>query len=390
MIAGPLARCGAFVTRPRIAFVTDYDATDVSNFSGVGYFVARTLERHVGDVTHVLVEPGRTLRDELAVRLYSRLRRCTYFPQLSARTARGLSDRARRVIDRAPFDLVFCPGSLPVAFLDTALPLVLWKDSTFGALTEGYYADLCPRTLADGHRVERASLARASLVFFASDWGAVSARADYGLDEGKAALVPWGANLERDPGSAGVDREANDPLEVLLVGRPWERKGGDVALETLGALRGRGVEARLTIVGCTPPGSVPAHVTVHPSLDKRDARDGAALDALYRTADFLLLPSRHEAYGVVLCEANAFGCPVLASHVGGIPTIVVAGVNGFTLPNHARGEDYARKIVEILAGGEYRSLRRGSRAQYEERLNWDVAGQSVASAVAELLARSAG
>jgi glycosyltransferase involved in cell wall biosynthesis len=94
----------------------------------------------------------------------------------------------------------------------------------------------------------------------------------------------------------------------------------------------------------------------------------------------LLFPSRAEAYGVVACEAAAYGVPVLGSDVGGIPTIVQNGETGYILPVDAGPEEYATRIVEALAG-EYAEVRRAARRRFETTLNWDAAGRAVAAAV---------
>lgn len=53
--------------------------------------------------------------------------------------------------------------------------------------------------------------------------------------------------------------------------------------------------------------------------------------------DLFLYPSRHEGLGSVLLDALAFGLPIVATQVGGIPEIVEDGVNGFLFePNDTR------------------------------------------------------
>jgi len=52
----------------------------------------------------------------------------------------------------------------------------------------------------------------------------------------------------------------------------------------------------------------------------------------YNAADVLFLPSRYEGLPMVLVEAFAHGVTAVASSVGGIPEVLVDGVNGFLCP----------------------------------------------------------
>src|SRR5207245_1514583 len=130
----------------------------------------------------------------------------------------------------------------------------------------------------------------------------------------------------------------------------------------------------LIVCGCTPPEGV-AHerLKVIPFLDKNDDKQRKELEQLLMSADFLLLPTRAEAYGLVFCEASAFGLPVIATNTGGVPEIVREGENGFLLPYEARGDAYAEVIARVYHNDErYAELVRASRAAFEERLNWDT------------------
>jgi glycosyltransferase involved in cell wall biosynthesis len=56
---------------------------------------------------------------------------------------------------------------------------------------------------------------------------------------------------------------------------------------------------------------------------------GEDLGAAFASADAFIFPSRTETLGLVLLEAMAAGCPVIAANAGGIPDIVTDGVNGY-------------------------------------------------------------
>jgi glycosyltransferase involved in cell wall biosynthesis len=128
---------------------------------------------------------------------------------------------------------------------------------------------------------------------------------------------------------------------------------------------------------------------VIPYLDKNDPVQYKELEQLYLSSDFLLLPTRNECFGLVFCEANAYGLPVITTHTGGVPEVVIDGQNGFTLPLSARGADYARKIARVYRDDAgYAELVKTSRNAFDDRLNWDAWGIRVNTLITEMLKQS--
>lgn len=369
----------------RIAFLTTFDPHDRRAWSGILYYMFRSLERHCGTVVSLgpagqeYYFAGKVIRRGLRTltrRNIDYARTVVFSKRLAALFDRRLS--------KERFDIIFAPvASNAMAFLQSSVPVVRYEDVTARVFRDygGHLLGLSPWSLRQCELLESQALRRADQVVFASQWAARSAIEDYGAPESKINVIPMGANLDDVPSAQHIaavrmQRSAGS-CKLLFIGVDWERKGGDIALASLRELRGRGIEANLTVVGCTPRAGVsdPA-MHVIPFLDKNLPDQRRRLDELLMDSDFLLFPSRREAYGVVCCEANAFGLPVIASNTGGIP--VWNGENGVLLPADASGRDYADQIHALLTNREhYLALVRASRLMFETRLNWDSWGRSM-------------
>ena len=125
---------------------------------------------------------------------------------------------------------------------------------------------------------------------------------------------------------------------------------------------------------------------VIPFLNKNDENQRKELEQLYITSDFLLFPTRNECYGIVACEASAFGLPVVATDTGGVAGAVSEDENGFLMPYNARGAEYAQLIAQVYQDEpRYAALVKSSRAVFDEKLNWDAWGSTVKRLLSEML-----
>ncbi|MBD1852013.1 glycosyltransferase family 1 protein [Leptolyngbya sp. FACHB-711] len=99
---------------------------------------------------------------------------------------------------------------------------------------------------------------------------------------------------------------------------------------------------------------------------------GESLGAAFASSDAFIFPSRTETLGLVLLEAMAAGCPVIAANAGGIPDIVTDGVNGYLFdPTDDQGAIVATQ--RLLANREERELLRQNARQEAERWGWAAA-----------------
>jgi glycosyltransferase involved in cell wall biosynthesis len=374
----------------KIAFVTSYDATGAGNWSGVAYFMAKALEG-AGLEVHLVgpLEAPPAARRELR-RATAKLSRRTYLPERDPALLRAYAAQTRMLLDQIDYDVVVSPGTLPIAWLEEDRPIVTWTDATFDQMIDYYpgFTNLTRASRRDGSLAEATALERVSLALYPSAWAAQSAVTDYNLDPAKVEVIPFGANLDHEPEpatvKAAIEARTGHTCELLFIGVEWERKGGDVALDLVRSLNRDGVPANLTIVGCEPAiaADLRSHVRVRGFLDKSLGPARAEIERLLATAHFLVLPARAECYGIVLCEANAYGVPCLTSNVGGIPEIIRPGINGQLFPLDAEGDTYADFVTQALSmPNAYQQLAFSSYSEYRTRLNWAATATRARSAM---------
>lgn len=133
------------------------------------------------------------------------------------------------------------------------------------------------------------------------------------------------------------------PGRLLLPARVIPRKAIDIAIRGFATIAATYPHARLIIAGETD--TDPAYVArcrqlvVRHQLQTRvhflGALSRGELLAQYQQAAAVILPSHQETAPIVIAEALAVGCPVIATAVGGIPDMIETGSTGLLIPpNH--------------------------------------------------------
>lgn len=363
----------------KIAFLTAEDPKDKSTLSGTIYNTAQALQKHCGDVHYIgPINTKVTKVTGLLNRISLLITKKGYEGGHSILLSKRYAQIIKKRISKQDFDLIFAPfASTEIAYLETEIPIVYISDTTFHLL-QNYYGELSNvlnLSLKEGNKIEKKAIEKADILIYSSKWAATSALDDYGADESKVHEVPFGANIEDVPSPEEVlKKQKSNKCRLLFLGVDWERKGGSIAFDTLLELEKMGVESELTVCGCVPPEEFEHEsMTVIPFLDKNDEKQRMELNHLLLDNDFLILPTRSEAFGIVLCEANAFGLPAITTDTGGISSVIQRGKNGYMLSLEAKGKDYAKLIQKIYTNDEtYYELVKNSRKIFDETLNWDV------------------
>ncbi|MFG0315246.1 MAG: glycosyltransferase family 4 protein [Phycisphaerales bacterium] len=385
--AGASARDNRDERQLRAAFVTLFDASDVTKMSGTGYNISQALISKGLDLQFIgslkkKITPMNVLRHG-----FNRfLLRKNDMPQRDTAFLKHYARQVEQQLQGLDVDLIFASGTLPISYLDTDLPLVLWTDCTFENLLDYYprYCNLSARSIRDGHSADKAVYERLDHAIFTSSWAADSAIKHYGMDPQRTSIVSRGANVPAGRTEADIealiDARPKDRCILHFVGIDWLRKGGDIALRAAELLNQRGIPTELRVAGVEPEtdGPVPGFVKPLGYVSKSTPEGLERFMRLMGEAHFMILPTRADAYGFAFLEASAFGVPSLAPNTGGVPLVCMDGVNGCILDYDDRGEGYADKVEYLFNNPEeYKALAMRAFRDHLERGNWDVVGKQL-------------
>jgi glycosyltransferase involved in cell wall biosynthesis len=179
--------------------------------------------------------------------------------------------------------------------------------------------------------------------------GASSALTDAARDlgAGEVELIPTAVDLPPEPANP------DEPPHVLFVGRLSPEKGIEDFLRATDGLPrvvlGSGPVAVPEAVGFVPPSEVGSY---------------------YERAAVVCVPSRREGVGLAAREAMAYGRPVVATAVGGLPDAITDGETGLLVP--PRDPEALRAAIERLLNDRELRVRLGAAAREhaERELSW--------------------
>ena len=298
----------------------------------------------------------------------------------------GVDDRMRRLIAAKDIESVWFGAAAPLALLAP-------RARSAGA----------GRVIASthGHEVGWSMLpvARSALRRIGDGADVVTYVSRYTRDRFASAFGP-GAALEYVPPGVDTDRFTPDPAArkemrtryglgerpvIVCLSRLVARKGQDMLIRALPAIRERVDGATLVVVGGGPylatlqrlarEAGVTDHVVFTGGVP------GAELPAHHAMADVFAMPCRTrgggldvEGLGIVYLEASAAGVPVVAGRSGGAPETVQDGVTGRVV-NGTDVDEIAAAVVEILADPE-RAAEMGAAGRRWAVGNWQWRNQA--------------
>ena len=222
---------------------------DRKAWSGTIFKIREGIENAGYEVKWICSRPNGVMK--LLYRVFSKLR----YRHIKIAYNRDYCKLSARSIDKELYkgcDYLFVPcnsGLLP--YLPKNIPIIFYTDTTH-RLMVGYYwkKKLSLKTIEHGEECERAGIHCATLNLRSSHWAAASVVNDYDYNPQKTYVIEFGANIDDiDLMSNELSYTAGETVNILFSGVEWQRKGGDVAVETVRLLNEQGVKARLVIAG---------------------------------------------------------------------------------------------------------------------------------------------
>lgn len=185
---------------------------------------------------------------------------------------------------------------------------------------------------------------------------------------------------------------ARSPDEILFVGRLVEKKGLRHLLDAMVPILERRPSAFLTVAGFGPEESSLRQQTRRLGIHERVNFIGPVaqreLPALYRRAAVFVAPfveaasGDQEGLGLVMVEAIACGCPVVASDLPAVRDVLDSGVPP------ADPARLAKAILDVLALPPSPPQARALRARAAVRFDWSAVAAGYAAILHRLIGRA--
>ena len=174
-----------------------------------------------------------------------------------------------------------------------------------------------------------------------------------------------------------------DRPTVVCVSRLVPRKGQDVLIRALPAIRRRVAGTALLVVGAGRDLPRLSRLALSTGIDRDVVFTGgvpwAELPAHYAAGDVFAMPCRTrrrgldvEGLGIVYLEASASGLPVVAGDSGGAPDAVLDGETGYVVPGRSLAT-VADRVAGLLADRDAaRAMGETGRCWVEREWRWDA------------------
>lgn len=187
----------------------------------------------------------------------------------------------------------------------------------------------------------------------------------------KISVVPFGVNLPPEPFAPPSPR----PLRLVFAKAHHHRYGPDILIKAMVQVIRVIPDVQLTLAGVGEMSDSLRELITELGLSDTISLPGfiqpEKIYELLREHHIMVMPSRHEAFGVAALEAGACSRPVIAADVGGVSEVVRDGITGVLIP--PEDPEVLSKAIIKLGRDEKTRAMMGTEAYswVRERFQWD-------------------
>ncbi len=209
-------------------------------------------------------------------------------------------------------------------------------------------------------------------VFTMSEWLRKDLVERTGLPASKVHHVGGGSNID----VSRIDYSRKEGNKFLFVGKVWDLKNGDLVVEAFKQLC-EAYPDRKSQLFVAGPEAKPASIGDHDNVIFLGRLSYDQLTQYYNLCDYFVMPSRHDAYGLVFVEALCFGLPCIGKNICAMPEFIQHGENGYLLEHDDVQE--LRGLMEklLLEGSHMAAAVQSARAHYLKKYAWDTVADRI-------------
>ncbi len=194
--------------------------------------------------------------------------------------------------------------------------------------------------------------------------------AQHRVPQDKVHVIPLGSyDMYRDWAS---DDTAEQAHTILFFGRIWDYKGLQYLIEAEPLITAQVPDVRIVIAGHGE--SFDKYEQMMVNRDRFVVHNyfipNDLTAKLFQQASIVVLPYIEASQSAVLAMAYAFGKPVVATTVGGLPDVVEHGQTGYLVPPRDSAS-LARSVIDLLKNDTLRTeMERKALAKAKGELSW--------------------
>lgn len=161
-----------------------------------------------------------------------------------------------------------------------------------------------------------------------------------------------------------IDTSKKSGNKFLFVGKDFERKNGPLVIEAFKKIHKNNPKYEIYIAG-------PSNLKVnYDGIYNLGLLKFEELIKYFNLCDVFVMPSLFEGFGLVFCEALAYGLPCIGNNCFEMPYFIKDGENGYILKNQDSNE-LANLMIQAIENLEMRKFVMNNSQEYIKEYSWD-------------------